>query len=354
MDLLVLLVAIIISGLCDYLASALLSLPSSVIATMADEGSRVGRILKRAIDEPNETRLAISIVDVLVTIIAAFIVVTLTIHDGGQLAVDATVLIVGITIVKILGSALGERSAEHLLRFTSTALTITVGIAAPFVFLHSALLRLTKPRSREEEEEEAREELEALVETAREEGALDAGEYRIMTNIMQLSSIEVTDVMTPRTVVSALRADQTVADAIKLPELQMFSRLPLYDGPDLDAVSGYVMAKDILRAALAGRHTVPLSKLRRDVSFIPESITLERALEQFLQRRTHLFMVVDEYGGVEGLITMEDVLETMLGAEIIDEADHVVDLRALAKQRRDARIARLAGTTAESAAPPTE
>ena len=103
------------------------------------------------------------------------------------------------------------------------------------------------------------------------------------------------------------------------------------------------MAKDILRAALAGRHTVPISKLRREVGFIPENVTLERALEQFLQKRQHLFMVVDEYGGVEGLLTMEDVLETMLGAEIIDEADHVVDLRALAKHRRDVRIAQKAG-----------
>ena len=350
MDILVLSIAIVLSGLCEYLAAALLRMPASVVTTMADEGSRIGRILMRAMDEPNETRLAISIVDVLVLIIASFIVITLTINDGGQLAIDATALIVGIIIVKILGTAVGERSAEHLLRFTSTALTVTVGIAAPFVFLYNALLRLTRPRSREEEEEEAREELEALVETAREEGALDAGEYRIMTNIMQLSSIEVQDVMTPRTVVAAVSADQTVADAIKLPELQMFSRLPVFDGQDLDSVSGYVMTKDILRAALAGRQSVLLSKLRRDVSFIPESITLERALEQFLQHRTHLFMVVDEYGGVEGLITMEDVLETMLGAEIIDEADHVVDLRALAKQRRDARIARLAGT----ATPPTE
>jgi CBS domain containing-hemolysin-like protein len=101
------------------------------------------------------------------------------------------------------------------------------------------------------------------------------------------------------------------------------------------------LTKDVLRAALAGRHAVELGKLKREVHFIPENVSLDQALEQFLQRRQHLFMVVDEYGGVEGLIAMEDVMETMLGAEIVDEADHVIDLRALAKQRRDARVAQL-------------
>ena len=343
MDIPVLIIAILISGLCDYLAAALLNIPTSVVSTMADEGSRIGRRLKRAIDDANETRLAISIVDVVVLVAALFLVAKMTIQDDSKFILDASIFVLGVLAIKIVSSALGERTAEFMLRFTSISLTLVTNMAAPFIFIHRALLALTQPRSREEEEEEAREELEALVETAREEGALDAGEYRIMTNIMQLSSIEVSDVMTPRTVVAAIGADHTVADAIKLHELQTFSRLPVFDGHDLDTVSGYVMAKDIVRAALAGRHTVPISKLRREVGFIPENVTLERALEQFLQKRQHLFMVVDEYGGVEGLLTMEDVLETMLGAEIIDEADHVVDLRALAKHRRDVRIAQKAG-----------
>lgn len=339
MDFFVLGIAILLSGLFDYVAAALLSLPMSVVSAMADEGSAIGRRLEHAHDNANETRMAISIVDVLVLVLASFLVTTMTINDGGQLAIDLAVLVIGVVVIKMVASALGERTAEYMLRFIGTGLVIIIIAAAPFLLGHRALLALTQPRSREEEEEEAREELEALVETAREEGALDAGEYRIMTNIMKLSSIEVSDVMTPRTVVSALCIDQTVADAMKLPELQIFSRIPVYEGNGLDNVSGYVMTKDILRAAIAGRHTVAIGKLKRDVGYIPENITLERALEQFLQKRQHLFMVVDEHGGVEGLITMEDVFETMLGVEIIDEADHVADLRVLAKQRRDARIA---------------
>lgn len=342
MDILVLSIAIVLSGLCDYLSAVLLNIPASVVNIMADEGSSVGKRLHSYLDEGNETRLAITVVDVAIVVLASFIVANLTAVDSGKFALDILLFVLGIVSVKVTASAIGERTAEFTLRFSSIAIRIITIVAYPVVFAHRMLLRLTTPQTKQEEEEEAREELEALVETARDEGALDAGEYRIMTNIMQLSSIEVNDVMTPRTVVAAASAEWTVGDAIKLPELQMFSRLPVYDGRDLDSVSGYVITKDILRAALAGRNDVPLTKLRREVDFIPENVTLERALELFLQKRQHLFMVVDEYGGVEGLLTLEDVLETMLGAEIVDEADHVVDLRALAKLRRDARVARLA------------
>ncbi|MEN9281809.1 MAG: Hemolysin [Bacteroidota bacterium] len=341
MDVGLLIVSVLISGYLELVAAVLSNLPISVVGAMADEGSPVGARLKAALDDPNQSRLTISLIDVIVQILAVVAMVMITVNDGPRLLIDVILLATGLSLVKVIASTVGERSAEHLLRFASTSLAVVTILATPMLLIHRLLLALTKPRSPEEEEEEAREELEALVETAREEGALDPGEYRIMTNIMQLSSIEVGDVMTPRMVVAALTSELTVGEAIKYPELQMFSRLPIHEGADLDSVSGYVMTKDILRAALAGRHSVELTRLKRDIGYIPENITLDHALEQFLQKRQHVFMVVDEHGGVEGIITMEDVLETMLGAEIVDEADHVVDLRALAKQRRDARVARI-------------
>lgn len=341
MDYVVLTLAIIVSGLCEFVAAALLNLPVGVVSTMADEGSPVGERLKYALDETAEAILAIRLIDSAALVAAVLSLSTVLTLDDHTVIMEASILVALVTIAKVAMSAIGERATERTLRFTSAMLTLMTTIATPLLIIRRGILAFTKPRTQEEEEEEAREELEALVETAREEGALDPGEYRIMTNIMQLSSIEVTDVMTPRTVVAGLHADITVAEAIKRPELQMFSRMPVYEGADLDTVSGYVMSKDILRAAVAGRSAVEMGRLKRDIGYIPENITLDHALEQFLQKRQHVFMVVDEHGGVEGIITMEDVLETMLGAEIVDEADHVVDLRALAKQRRDARVARI-------------
>lgn len=341
MDYVIVTIAIAISGLCEFISAVVLNLPVSVVSTMADEGSPVGIRLKHTLEEPVETQLAVRLVDMVVLIGAVTILATMFAADGRTFYVETAVLVAGISVFKIALSVLGERVSDRYLILTSHVLSVMTTLTTPLLLMRRGLLALTKPRTQEEEEEEAREELEALVETAREEGALDPGEYRIMTNIMQLSSIEVTDVMTPRTVVAGLASDMTVADAIKRPELQTFSRMPVYEGADLDTVTGYVMTKDILRAAVAGRQTVEIGRLKRDIGYIPENITLDHALEQFLQQRQHVFMVVDEHGGVEGIITMEDVLETMLGAEIVDEADHVVDLRALAKQRRDARVARI-------------
>lgn len=338
MDYAILFIGIILTGVCEYLAAALFSMPPSVITALAEEGSVVGRRLRRAVDEPEETRLSISLIDVVLIIVTTGALLSVgTAINGHQHALTETALFVaGMVIVKTIAAVAGNRYADRMLPATSVLMTITLVAAKPFVWAHRGLMQATKTGS---DEDEAREELEALVETARDEGALDAGEYRIMTNIMRLSSIEVTDVMTPRLVVFSLPEVTTVAEAIKEPELQMYSRFPVFEEESLDSVNGYVMTKDVLRAALAGRNSVELSKLKRDVSFIPENASLDQALEQFLQRKQHLFMVVDEYGGVEGLLTMEDVMESVLGVEIVDEADHVVDLRAVAKQRRDARIA---------------
>ncbi len=191
-------------------------------------------------------------------------------------------------------------------------------------------------------EELARQEIDALFESAREDGSLEAGEYRILKNIMQFSNVLVSDVMTPRTVVFSWEADSDVGSIYKRQEMMMYSRFPIWEGESVDeGIIGYVLSKDVLAEAVRGNYSTSLRSLAREVYFIPENAELDNALDKFLERREHLFVVVDEYGGVEGLLTMEDVLETMLGVEIVDEKDRVVDLRQLAKHRRDRRIAQL-------------
>lgn len=192
----------------------------------------------------------------------------------------------------------------------------------------------------QEADEASREELNALVEEAMEDGSLDAGEYRILKNIIHFKNVYVTDVMTPRTVIFSFSESGSVEELLSTPESLLYSRIPIWEGDSLDeGISGYVMTKDILRAALQGKSKIKVKKYKREIDFIPENAELDIALNMFLQRKQHIFMVVDEYGGIEGILTMEDVLETILGAEIMDEADKVEDLRELAKNLRDKRIA---------------
>lgn len=241
-----------------------------------------------------------------------------------------------VVLLRSLFASVGRRFSGRMIRRFSIYLTLLHYIALPAV----ALIKLINKTITGAEEDDSREELDAIVESAREEGSIDSGEYRILKNIIHFREVLVSDVMTPHTVVFSCEAKKTVGDVVNLPELKMYSRFPVWEGESLDdGVMGYVMTRDVLHAALLGQMNKKLSDISREVYFIPENAELEKGLDMFLRRREHLFLVVDEYGGIEGLLTMEDVLETILGVEIVDEADKVVDLRELASQHRDARIA---------------
>ncbi len=239
-------------------------------------------------------------------------------------------------ILKSVCKALGERFSKVIFPYAERLLYVLSIVFQPLtITVQFVAQTVSKPQ---QTEEESREEFDVMVKTARAEGTLDDSEYRLLNNIMHFNDVFVADVMTPRTVVFSCNADLIVAEAVNLPELLMYSRFPIWQGDSLDNVIGYVLTRDVLRAALYGKRKQTLRSLMREVYFIPENAVLEHALEEFLRRRQHLFMVVDEYGGIEGLVTMEDVLETLLGVEIVDEADRVEDLRELAKQRRDRRV----------------
>ncbi len=238
---------------------------------------------------------------------------------------------------KSLAFAVGRKTAFNLFIPNLILFGFFSTLAHPLYLLSNKILKFIQGKSGLEDD--SREEITAAVESAREEGSLDDDEYRILKNIMRFSDVLVSDVMTPRTVIFSLFAERSVSDTVGLPEVRMYSRFPIWEGESLDdGIIGYVMSKDLLQAALQGKRDTTLKELKREVYYIPENAQLDTALDMFLNRRQHLFVVVDEYGGVEGLLTMEDVLETMLGVEIVDEADRFVDMRLLAKQRRDRRI----------------
>jgi CBS domain containing-hemolysin-like protein len=250
-----------------------------------------------------------------------------------MILVTALILMFSRTIVYAFGAV----SADSIGPAMTPLIKLYFYLGFPLYWVFSVMHDKIRGKSTSDE---SRDEISALVESAHEEGLIEAGEYRILKNIMNFSEVYVTDVMTPRTVMFSFDADKTVDDVVHLPEIQMYSRFPIWEGESFDdGVLGYVMSKDILLAALKGKGATKLRDFCREVYFIPENAELDTTLEKFLNRRQHLFVVVDEYGGVEGLISMEDVVETMLGVEIVDEVDKVVDLRLLAKQRRDNRIA---------------
>lgn len=234
-------------------------------------------------------------------------------------------------------SALGRRYSLQIAENFYALLLFYTYISKPFVlFIGFIENKLGGDKS----DDAVWEELDQVVETAMEEGSMDQDEYRIFKNLIHFSDVSASDVMTPRTVMFSCEADLTIDEVINLPELKMYSRIPIWEGESLDdGVVGYILTKDILLAALQGKNKTYLREYAREVTYIPENAPLDTVLDTLLQKRQHIILVVDEYGGIEGILAMEDVLETILGVEIVDEADKVIDLRALAVQRRDNRIA---------------
>ena len=182
----------------------------------------------------------------------------------------------------------------------------------------------------------------AMIDMAGDEGTLAHHEKALYRNILRLDEIRVKDVMTPHTVLVDMWQESTVEDLLaenrrgKLP-----SRIPLY-GKSRDEVSGYILLREILTAALADRnHSTPLSAFRRDIRFIPELATLRKTLDDLISGQDPIAMVADELGGTCGVVTTEDVFETILSIEVVDEKDRFEDLQSHAQELRDKRIERL-------------
>jgi CBS domain containing-hemolysin-like protein len=162
-------------------------------------------------------------------------------------------------------------------------------------------------------------------------GQIDECESKIIRNLFRFKALTAADIMTPRTVMVALQADTTVARAYELRDRIPFSRLPLY-GRDRDDILGFVLFEDILLAHLRDRDADPVSTLRRDLLPVPATSTLTTLMDALMKRRQHIAVVVGEFGETRGLVTLEDLVETLIGEEIMDEGDKVADMQAMARQ----------------------
>jgi CBS domain containing-hemolysin-like protein len=179
---------------------------------------------------------------------------------------------------------------------------------------------------------------EELLESAllsEDEGVLDEQESDIIENILKLDDIKVHDILTPRSVVFALEGERTIKGIIEQePDIFKYSRIPVYEGDDPEDIVGVIYRRSVFEALADDQDDVKLSELMKPVRFALENITLDKLLVKFLESRMHLFVVLDEYGGMSGVVTLEDVMEEILGSEIVDETDQVVDMRELARRRR--------------------
>ncbi len=239
---------------------------------------------------------------------------------------------------EIIPKTLGTVYASQLASFVGYAVAAMVRLLSPLLILTRAITRAIAPSG---QTPVSRSEVLALVSLAAREGTLRVDESRVLGNLLGLEQIRVEDVMTPRTVVTMLPEQATIDELLAQDEATAYSRIPLFSD-SRDHITGYVLQREVLLACARGAaSTLPLSEFRREIGFLPARSTLAVALRRFLDQREHVAMAVDEYGGIAGLVTLEDLVETVLGVEIRDESDRVDDLRQVAGALRDQRLARL-------------
>ncbi|PHS08733.1 MAG: hemolysin [Blastopirellula sp.] len=182
-----------------------------------------------------------------------------------------------------------------------------------------------------------RDEFTAQVDVGEEAGQLDATESRILKNLLRFPELVAEDIMTPRTVVFALQQDMTIEQVnAEHPEIN-FSRIPIF-AKNKDEVTGFVLKTDILLKSAADEFQATLKELARPITATYENTPLSLVLENVLDNREHILLVTDEHGGLEGVVTLEDVVETLIGIEIVDEADTIDDMRKLAREKWEARM----------------
>lgn len=323
----------------SFLSGVISSLTKEEILTLKEINPNKTKLLEKIYNSYDEHINEYNLVEL---ILAGFALATLLVYldrNFDNLTIDIYSTLIGIVLYFIVHHILhsyGERKSNRFVFKFAGVMYLLHWLLRPLVVLLNKISQRVKGTT---ENEESINEIVEMVESARDEGALDDDEYRLLKNIMNFSDVLVMDVMTPRTVVFSCSADSLISDVVNDTGLHTYSRIPVWDGNSLDEkVIGYVLSKDVFKAALSNQTDLKLRALARDIYIIPETASLSIALEKFLKRRQHIFVVVDEHGGVSGLITMEDVLETILGAEIMDEADKVQDLRKLASEKRDLRI----------------
>lgn len=338
------LVAIGFSFLCSIAEAVLLSVSPSYIATMEGTkraaGARLLKQLKENIDRPLAAILSLN--TIAHTVGAAGVGAEAASLWGGDTGLgryavglaSAVMTLLILILSEIIPKTIGALYWRALAVPIAHIVKLMIVCMLPLVWISELITRLISGRG--EQDVVTREEVAAMAAISAADGQLHSDETRILKNLFRFRSLTVHDIMTPRTVILAFSQDTTVGDVLgRRPQLPV-SRIPIYD-QTIDNVTGFVLKDEVLLEQANDRPQTPLVELRRPLKTVPATMKLGQLFDVLLDQRAHLALVVDEFGGTDGLVTLEDLMETLLGAEIVDEADTTEDMQHLAREHWEKR-----------------
>lgn len=324
------LVALGFSFLCSVAEAVLLSVTGPYITLLEKEGKSAGTLLNSLKSDVNRPLAAILTLNTIAHTVGAAGAgaQAANVFGSGYVGVISAVLTLLILVFsEIIPKTLGAHYWRELAPVTAYVLKYLIWGLYPFVLLAEKLTQglAHGPTLRGFN----RQEFAAAAELSVEEGELARRESRILKNLLLLRETRVKDAMTPRVVVYSLSEATSVAEFFQRAEV--FSRIPIYCKSS-EHITGFVLRSELLSAQASGHSTDTLANYRRDLPALLSTMTLSQAFDEFQRQQVHIILVVDEYGGVEGILTLEDVLETLLGLEIVDESDRTTNMQELARR----------------------
>lgn len=325
--------ALIVSFLCSIMESVLLSTPMSFLKVKEKEGHKSSKTfikLKEHIDRPLSAILSLN--TIAHTIGAAGVGAEATKIFGevyfGVISAVLTFLI--LIFSEIIPKTIGATYWRNLALTSGLIMNIMVILSYPLVIMSGYVTKLFSKESKDASV--SREEISAMADIGTEEGVFKETENKIIQNLIRLKSVKVTEIMTPRVVVAAANENMTLEEFLTNKEFLYYSRIPIYTD-NIENISGYVFRQSVFEKLAEKKENLKLKDISRDIVIVHEFQTLLKLWEILLNKKEHIAIVVDEYGGMDGIVTMEDVIESLLGIEILDERDKIADMQQYAKER---------------------
>lgn len=325
--------ALFVSFLCSIAEAVLLSTPISYLKARKDQGDKKAENLiklKENVDRPLSAILSLNTVAHTVGAAGVGAQATIVFGEASFGIVSAVLTLLILVLTEIIPKTLGANYSRELMGPSTVLINIMIFITYPLVLLSLTLTRLLSRK--EKELTTSREEISALASIGTEEGIFVDKENKIIQNLIRLKSIPISEIMTPRIVVVIAKEDMTLQEFLKNKEFLHFSRIPIYGG-NRDNITGYVFRELVFEKLAEDQFDLTLKDISRKITTFSEDTTLFTAWEELLTKKEQISLVVDEYGGMDGIATLEDIIETLLGFEIVDEKDKVEDMQQYAMER---------------------
>ncbi|MDA8609778.1 CNNM domain-containing protein [Euryarchaeota archaeon] len=328
-------IALGVSFLCSILEAVVLSIPHTYIAVLEKDGDKTGAVwanLKE--DDAVKPLTAILTLNTIAHTMGAAGVGSevQSIWGEGALTIASIILTIAVLFLsEIIPKTLGTAYWKQLAPITGKLLGVIVRVLAVLI-VPIQILKTILPKG--DHTLVTRDDVAALADLGGEEGIIEEDEEKVIQNLLKLRDIKVVDIMTPRVVMTSFQSRSTVKEVLDEHKIIRVSRIPVYDDT-IDDSSGIAIRSEILMSASRDEWDKPMSDFKKPVISLKTSANVDEALEMFLEKRQQFALVRDEFGGTAGIVTMEDVLETLLGEEIVDELDVVDDMRELAREKAD-------------------